>query len=309
MNICYMLFPEDGLMDLDDLKMILAIAKSGSMTSAARELYVSQPALSKRLDRFEREVGARLFERIQGSRRMSLTPAGKMLIPFAEKWDSLRQDIGMLHDLSSRTHFFVDTVDTVAETVLPDAVRRFCRDRPDTETVVRCRSVRDCYASVHDGTGDVAFVTQEHYYQNLATAPLFREEMILIAPASSPFDGVADAARLEWEKEIVIPWSNEFMRWRQDRLRFTRHPNVSLCSMAMALPFLDGGEYWLIAPRTEADRAADFRPSLRCVPLNDPPPDRTVWLVEEPSRHHPAADALLDILRRQLKDREGVRLL
>ncbi|MBR4502363.1 MAG: LysR family transcriptional regulator [Clostridia bacterium] len=296
-------------MDLDDMKMILAIARSGSMTAAARALYVSQPALSKRLDRFEQEVGTRLFERIQGSRRMTLTPAGKMLIPFAEKWDALRHDISMLHDLSSRTHFFVDAVDTFAETVLPEAIRRFLRNSPDTETVVRCHSSRDCYGSIHDRTCDIAFVTQEHYYQDLATNPLFREDMLLIAPASSPLDGVADTGKLEWEKEIVIPWNSEFMRWRQDCLRFTRHPNVSLCSMAMALPFLKSGEYWTIAPRTEADRAVSVCPSLKCLPLSAPPPERTVWWVEEFSRRHPASDELLDILRRQLKDREGIYLL
>ncbi len=296
-------------MDLDDMKMILAIARSGSMTSAARALYVSQPALSKRLDRFEREVGARLFERIQGSRRMTLTPAGKMLIPFAEKWDTLRQDIGMLHDLNSRVHFFVDAVDSVAETVLPDALRRFCMDSPDTELVVRGHSSRDCYGSVHDRTADIAFVTQEHYYQNLAATPLYREEMLLVVPAASPFDGAADTGMLEWEKEIVIPWNSEFVRWRGDCLRVTRHPGVSLCSMAMALPFLSGGDRWTIAPRTEADRAVSVCPSLKCLPLSSPPPERTVWWVEEFSRHHPASDTLLDILRRQLKDREGVCLL
>ena len=296
-------------MDLDDMKIILAIARTGSLSAAARELYVSQPALSKRLDRFEAEVGARIFERIQGSRRMTLTPAGKMLIPFAEKWDDLRQDIGMLHDLNSRVHFFVDTVDTVAETVLPDAVRRFCREAPDTELVVRCHGSRECYGSVHERTADIAFVTQEHYYQNLATLPLFREDMLLVASAACPFDDTADAGKLEWEKEIVIPWNPEFMRWRQDRLRFTRHPGVSLCSMAMALPFLADGKHWMIAPRTEADRALSLCPSLNCLPVSVPPPERTVWWVEEFARHHPATDMLLDILRRQMKDREGIRLL
>ena len=133
--------------------------------------------------------------------------------------------------------------------------------------------------------------------------------MLLVVPASSPFDGVADAGKLEWEKEVVIPWNSEFLRWRQDRLRFTRHPHVSLCSMALALPFLKGGEHWTIAPRTEADRAVSACPFLKCLPLSAPPPERTVWWVEESSRHHPASDMLLDILCRQLKDREGVDLL
>ncbi len=307
MNISYMLM--EALMNLDDMKMLLTIARTGSLTAAAQALFVSQPALSKRLSRLEQEVDARLFERIQGSHRMVLTPAGKLLIPFAEKWDALQQDLGMLHDLNSRVHFFVDTVGTVGETVLLDAVYRFSRENPDTELVVRRHDSRDCYGSIHDRTADIAFVVQEQFFQNLSTTPLFQEDMLLLTGPASPFSGTADIRELEWEKEIVIPWNSEYMRWRQNHLRYTRHPNVSLWSLPMAVPFLLNDGCWMMVPRTEADRAARYCPELKCMPVSVPPPARTVYWVEEFGRHHEAADTLLDILRRQLKDREGIHLL
>ena len=126
-------------MTLDDMRMLLTIAKCGNLTAAAQTLYVSQPALSKRLNRFEEELGAQLFERAQGAHRLTLTPAGKLLIPFAEKWEDLQQEVGMLHDINSRVHFFVDAVDSVGICVLSDAIYAYHQKRPDTELVLKQR--------------------------------------------------------------------------------------------------------------------------------------------------------------------------
>lgn len=63
--------------DVDDLRLVAAVASSGSVGSAARMLQVSQPSASQRLARLERRVGVRLFDRdTQGARP---TPAGAEL--------------------------------------------------------------------------------------------------------------------------------------------------------------------------------------------------------------------------------------
>src|SRR5262245_3813975 len=49
--------------DWDDLKLVLAIARHGSLSSAARALGTTQPTVSRRLDGLERRMGAKLFER------------------------------------------------------------------------------------------------------------------------------------------------------------------------------------------------------------------------------------------------------
>ena len=85
-------------MNLDDLRMILAITRAGSMTAAARTLYVSQPALSRRLKAVEREIGAAIFERYQGTHRLTLTPAGRLILPLAERWEELQRELRLLQE-------------------------------------------------------------------------------------------------------------------------------------------------------------------------------------------------------------------
>ncbi len=296
-------------MNLDDIRMFLCIARADSLTSAARTLYVSQPALSKRLARLETELGASLFQRGQGTHRMELTPAGRMLLPFAEKWEDLHQEVSMLHDLNSRVHYFVACVGTIGEYVMADTLYRFHQLNPEVELVVQTHHSRECYGSIHERTADIAFVVQESFYQNILTTPLFQEEMKLIVSASSGLKGKTDPRQLDPAGEIVIPWNTEFMRWRQNSLRITRHPIVTLSGLPMALPYLRNSSSWIIVPQTVADQAMQSCPDLRCLPLTDPPPDRIVYWIEEYGRHHENSDGLLKILRQTLVGREGIHWL
>ena len=50
-------------MTIDDMRYVLKIAECGGFTKAAQELYISQPTLSQRLQKVEKELGIRLFER------------------------------------------------------------------------------------------------------------------------------------------------------------------------------------------------------------------------------------------------------
>jgi DNA-binding transcriptional LysR family regulator len=76
----------------------LAIARSGSLTAAARALHVTQPALTKTLRLLEREMGARLFER--SPRGMRLTAAGQVLFKAAVgmefAWHSAREEMAAM---------------------------------------------------------------------------------------------------------------------------------------------------------------------------------------------------------------------
>lgn len=63
--------------DLDLYRVFHAVARSGSVSAAARELYVSQPAITQAIKRLEEQLGVQLFQRT--SRGMSLTPEGDTL--------------------------------------------------------------------------------------------------------------------------------------------------------------------------------------------------------------------------------------
>ena len=69
-------------MDIEAVRTFLAIAELGSFTGAARRLHRSQPAISRRVELLEHDLGAPLLERLRG--RARLTEAGRAFLPHAE---------------------------------------------------------------------------------------------------------------------------------------------------------------------------------------------------------------------------------
>lgn len=80
----------------DDLRHFLAVVRAGSLTSAGRRLGVSQPTVGRRLIALEERLGARLFER--RAKTMSLTEAGRELLPFAEEIERQAGELAMAAD-------------------------------------------------------------------------------------------------------------------------------------------------------------------------------------------------------------------
>ena len=65
-------------MNLQHLRYFSAIARCGTLSRAARELHVAQPALSATLAKIEEEVGVKLFDRVRG--RLILNEKGKIFL-------------------------------------------------------------------------------------------------------------------------------------------------------------------------------------------------------------------------------------
>ena len=70
-------------MDIRVLQYFLAVAREGSITSAAEQLHMTQPPLSRQLKDLEDELGVQLF--IRGNRKITLTEEGRMLRQRAEE--------------------------------------------------------------------------------------------------------------------------------------------------------------------------------------------------------------------------------
>lgn len=70
-------------MDVEQIRQFVQIARSGTVSAAARELHLSQPAISRSLQRLEDELGSPLFDRTRNS--LTLNAAGRAALPNAEE--------------------------------------------------------------------------------------------------------------------------------------------------------------------------------------------------------------------------------
>ena len=69
-----------------EVEAFLMIVKTGSISAAAQSLFVTQPALTRRVQALEEEIGYKLFERRRGIRNIELTEAGKAFVGVARHW-------------------------------------------------------------------------------------------------------------------------------------------------------------------------------------------------------------------------------
>ena len=70
-------------MDLRDLYYTIALAKHQNISQAAKELYISQPAISTLIQNLEEELHIRIFEKT--GKGITVTPDGKKLIRYATR--------------------------------------------------------------------------------------------------------------------------------------------------------------------------------------------------------------------------------
>jgi len=125
-------------MNLRQLEVFHAIMQTGSVTGAARDLNVTQPAVSNVLKHTEQQLGFKLFERIGG--RLSPTPEATALLPdVGEIFGRIGTLRRYVHDLrDGRTgRIVVATSPTLVNAFLPRAIARFRRDNPAVRIMIQ----------------------------------------------------------------------------------------------------------------------------------------------------------------------------
>jgi DNA-binding transcriptional LysR family regulator len=147
-------------MEIRHLKTFVAVAEELSFTRAAKRLNLSQPPVSLQIRELEEELGAKLFER-GGQRRISLTPAGKVLL------DGARQTLLALERAKQNTraamlgHFGtldIGYTDDFSFGILPRALAEFRREYRAVNIALHMRPSLQLLERVSEGEYDLAFL-------------------------------------------------------------------------------------------------------------------------------------------------------
>ena len=141
------------------LQYILSIAKTGSVTAAARACGVSQPTLSRYLDRLEQEIGAELF--VRSHRRFTLTPAGEIYVQAAEQIQRISRQT--LNSISSTTgkhpkKIRFGATPFMGSTMVAAAFKGFFTLFPDTQIEITEGNVAESIQRIQDGLIDIGLI-------------------------------------------------------------------------------------------------------------------------------------------------------
>ncbi|MDE1168085.1 MAG: LysR substrate-binding domain-containing protein [Pseudomonas sp.] len=184
--------------DLNDLQAFRAVVEKGSFRKAAEAISISQPALSRRIEKLESALGVRLFDRT--TRRVSLTMVGRAFAPSAER---LLNDLDLallgISDVASTRlgHVTVACVPSAAYYFMPSVVARYHRLYPRIRIKVLDASARDVQEAVVSGEADVGLSFLGNLQAELEFELLLQEHYVAACRRDHPLAG---RASVSWEQ-------------------------------------------------------------------------------------------------------------
>lgn len=167
-------------MELTDLQTFAAVARTGGITRAAETLNTVQSNVTQRIKALEAEIGAALFER--HSRGMTLTGAGRRLLPYAQRMAALSREavLAARDDGEPKGPLAIGSMETTAAVRLPTLLADFHRRFPAVRLSLRTATTADLVAAVLEGSLDGAFVAGPVAHADLTATLAFREELVLV---------------------------------------------------------------------------------------------------------------------------------
>jgi DNA-binding transcriptional LysR family regulator len=168
-------------MELSDIQTFAAVARTGGITRAAEELNTVQSNVTQRVKALEAEIGTPLFER--HSRGMTLTGAGKRLLPYAQRMSALAREavLAACDDGEPKGPLAIGSMETTAAVRLPPLLADFHHRFPAVRLSLRTAPTADLVACVLEGTLDGAFVAGPIAHADLIATSAFREELVLVS--------------------------------------------------------------------------------------------------------------------------------
>lgn len=178
-------------MDIANLRAFAAAARSGSFSSAAEQLHITQPAVSKRIAVLESELDASLFDRL--SRRIELTEAGRALlarIPDVEQ--SLRQAERAVRDLHGEITgpLRIATSHHIGLHRLPPVLSSFQRRYPQVQLAIEFLDSEQAYERLRVGDIELAVVTlAPGDVSRLHSETIWEDRLAIMAAPDHPLAG------------------------------------------------------------------------------------------------------------------------
>lgn len=170
-------------LELDKLRSFLVLAHHLHFGEAAEALHVSQPALTKQIQKLESKLGGPLLMR--GYRRVSLTPAGEIL---RDRAQNLLREVEMAEEMARlavrgkagllRIGFGIASL----AAGLPDILTQFRQHFPAVQVTMRDMSTPDQIEALEHGGIDVGFLRLPVERSDLVTVPVLEERLVAAIP-------------------------------------------------------------------------------------------------------------------------------
>ncbi len=247
-------------MDISALKAFIAVARYQSFSVASEHLYLTQPAVSKRVAALEEELGTSLFNRV--SRQISLTENGKQLLGKAQ--DLVRQAEDLQRYASNLSSDISGTLSiAIAHHVglyrLPPILKAFNQRFPEVTLDLRFQDSDKAFHAVEAGDIEFALITlPTQMPTHLRSQPVWQDELIVVCSqdhqlAKSKKMSIATLSQYPCVLPSADTETHKIMRREFDRANCQLQVQMQTNNLETLKMLSSAGLGWSLLPKTMLD--------------------------------------------------------
>ena len=277
-------------MNLNQLKIFYLAAKQGSLSAAAESLYITQPAVTKGIQRLQEHYELKLFNRF--GKKMALTDAGEVLYKIAESiFEMENQAEESLRDFQQRKRGYIRILasESFGSYYLPFIIDRFSLMNPNVRVSMDTLPTELIVERTAMLSNDIGFISYPVPHKKLVSREILEDSYQIIVPPGHPFAAKSsiDPADLAGQPLIVHEKESAPRRSIEDYIR--RH------SISLSIPLeLSNNEAIKtaveegvgIAVITRRVVSKELRMGiLKAIPLSDPVMKRKFYLIHHKDKY------------------------
>jgi DNA-binding transcriptional LysR family regulator len=204
-----------NLIESRQIRAFVAVARRGSFTHGAKDIFLTQSAVSHAIKSMETDLGCHLFRRV--GKHAVLTEAGERLLQHCEeilrKMQDAREDLSQLPG-AGQVSLRIGAPMTICQHIVPGVLRSLQQEFPHSGLRIETGDNPQLLAQLLAGRVDLAIMVEPEKRADLAFEPLFSDELHFLMLPSHPWASMEEISATQIENATLIV-SNKATRTHQ----------------------------------------------------------------------------------------------
>ncbi|MBB4826361.1 DNA-binding transcriptional LysR family regulator [Sporosarcina luteola] len=234
-------------MDFDQITTFLMIAEKRNFTKAAESLHIAQSTITARIKGLEQQVGQQLF--IRTNKEVSLTRAGELFYPFAERMKSLFETSMERIQMDGRfqNRLAIAGPSSIWNNRLTEYIMDYQKAHPEIALDLLAHTNEHTIQQVMDGTVDIGIVYSKPSHPAIA-CEVWEQDVFVLAGKDPGRAITVDS--LNSSHFLFIDWGASFMNWFQAVAGPHFMPALQINQTALVIQYLMKGDLFGFVPKS-----------------------------------------------------------
>ena len=213
-------------MTATEAEIINILAEERNMRKAAERLFLTQPALSQRLQSIEKEWGAQLF--IRSQKGLTATPAGELVIQYAEEVVAKKEEVyEMIQSLTTKVNgtLKIACASIVGQNWLPKVLKEYIALYPEAKISLITGWSSEIVKAIYDGEAHIGIVRGHSDWKG-KKIHLFRDMLYLVDKEITSLEDVLTTKRPFIQFKSDSNYYQEIQQWWQKHFDSNPHRQI-----------------------------------------------------------------------------------